>query len=874
MATIASRGERLWFTTAGWLLVCGLAGCGNLRLPAIDPSGERFLLPAPAYTTLAEAEADRSSGVFPQPAFTQPPVPPPCDGLLGNPTGAGLAGRLRPAKLGELQVVPTQVVAPVSSEVIIVGGICGTNGRYVPGKTLEWVLSQESVGNFVQAGRGPYGTLQQLIHPTNGKRSANFIKTTAARNAQVIDRGTPSTLDDVPVSAGQGWVTITSPSEGTSRVTVWSPDAEGWDKRRKTTTIHWLDAAWSLPPCAVALSGSLHPLTVSVRRESDGEPVPGWRVEYEVLPGSVPAGLVTGTGQLATKEAVLTDENGNATLMIRQPNDLLGPGTSQVKIDLIRPENLAGTRERLRVASTVSTITWSAPALTIRAEGPSSSGRGGEFAYVVDVTNPGDLPAENVQLAIGRPDAIEILSSQPSPTQFGANWIWNLARLEPHSTTRVEVVVRAVGRGKIKTCFTVAASNVPSQAEACVETDIAVTCLNFAFLNEPRDVRVGETADYRFRITNDCDQPLTGIQVEADFDAGLSFGNQPTPIGLPPFDLLPGQSEEVALPLVVLAPGNQCLRVAVSADGGHTVRAQSCLDAREVPRAMLDVEIRGPQQLTRGIVAPYEVRVINPGNVPVTGARMVARFSNELKVVGSNPAGRFEPEAFVIDLAPLDPQTSTIISLDLEGTTPETAVFEVVAEGIGAIDRDPVASPLRPFSIEIMPARGDIVDEFPGRIVPPGEPIAPAVPNPGPTTPPAGPGAGNLGNPPTTAGNGRLELALTELVDPVDRGGETFVIVTLRNVGQGADSEIEVTLGLPAGLQFVQADQGTLNFAQDPRFPDLLRATRREMRPGDVLTARIQLRAIAAGDQVIQAAAASTGSVDPIAASTAITVNP
>ena len=37
---------------APWIMVA--AGCANLRLPAIDPSGQRFFLPSPNYTTVAD----------------------------------------------------------------------------------------------------------------------------------------------------------------------------------------------------------------------------------------------------------------------------------------------------------------------------------------------------------------------------------------------------------------------------------------------------------------------------------------------------------------------------------------------------------------------------------------------------------------------------------------------------------------------------------------------------------------------------------------------------------------------------------------------------------------------------------------------------
>src|SRR5205814_825687 len=65
-----------------------------------------------------------------------------------------------------------------------------------------------------------------------------------------LDRGTPVPTDDVLVQSGQAWVTVTSPTEGTSRVTVFAPQVYGWDRRQQTASIYWVDAQWRFPPPA------------------------------------------------------------------------------------------------------------------------------------------------------------------------------------------------------------------------------------------------------------------------------------------------------------------------------------------------------------------------------------------------------------------------------------------------------------------------------------------------------------------------------------------------------------------------------------------------------------------------------------------------
>ncbi|MEZ6106917.1 MAG: hypothetical protein R3B96_12565 [Pirellulaceae bacterium] len=853
-------------------------GCGNLRLPAIDPSGDRFFLPAPNYTTLDGFDSvavNNSAGFLPQPAFTAPPTPPPCDSnQVGGAIGTGLEDRLRPARLGELKVVPTRVVAPVSSEVIVVGGICGSNGCFVPGKTLEWILAQESVGNFVQAGRGPFGSLYSVMNPSSGKRSANYIKTNANRNPMVIDRGTASPLDDVTVKAGQSWVTVTSPTEGTSYITVWSPDAEGWDQRRKTTTIHWIDACWKFPESKAVLAGTQHEMVVNVRRESNGEPVEGWLVEYEVLPDGTIAGfLPVPTADMATqgapisltsKATVRTDANGDARILLRQPTDQIGPGLTQVRVRLIRPENAIGTREKLTVAESVAAIQWSAPALTVRAEGPTVSPLRGEFVYSVLVSNPGDLPAENVTLVVDRPPNLEWIAGNPSPTQFGDQWMWNLGTLPAQSQpVRIELSARAIGQGKGRTCFRVASSNVARQAEACVETAVEVACIGFSFIDPPTEVRVGEAATFRLRLSNECLDPLTNVRVEAAFDEGLEFPGETSPVEIGPFNLAFGQVQELELPLQVVAPGRHCLRVAVTADGGHSAVAGTCVDASDVPRPSMDLVIEGPRMVRRGTETPYSIRVINTGNVAIPATQLFGRFSPELRPVRANVQSRMEQGVWVADLLPIEPRTATIVEVFLVGDVPtENAGFEMWAIGGEA------GTETRAMPITIVPRPEDIIGVGPAGAAAP-QPT-PAVPqDPGVSL--QGPGSNS---PPAVAGDGRLELSLVELVDPVDLGQETALVVVVKNVSGNVDQDITAALSLPPGLTFVRSDAGPLTFAQDPARADRLVATRREMRAGDELTTRVFLRATAAGDQSVRAAVSSSQSTRPVEAATTIFVNP
>ena len=197
----------------GCLVLCFLApGCAGLRLPAIDPSGERIFLPPPNYTALDDGTS------FSGPAWTSPPQAPlagtpaasvavvpysintPTPPLYGPFTGAplpyggpqaspfygGPSASNAPTQLsgltsldprdgiqGRLEVQPTRVLAPVGQEVILLAAICGADGYMVTGEPLEWTLAPNSVGTIVE-----------VDHPERGK---------------YVSVGCPIKLSDSPV---------------------------------------------------------------------------------------------------------------------------------------------------------------------------------------------------------------------------------------------------------------------------------------------------------------------------------------------------------------------------------------------------------------------------------------------------------------------------------------------------------------------------------------------------------------------------------------------------------------------------------------------------------------------------------------------------
>ena len=130
---------------------------------------------------------------------------------------------------------------------VLLAGLRNPCGQYAPEEPIEWILSPESVGHFVEVGQESDYLLCHWRHNASRKLTNDYAIGRTARHDQVITRGNVDPGDDVAVLRGQSWLAVSSPTEGVSLVTAVAPEAAGWDRRQQTSEIYWVSAQWQLP---------------------------------------------------------------------------------------------------------------------------------------------------------------------------------------------------------------------------------------------------------------------------------------------------------------------------------------------------------------------------------------------------------------------------------------------------------------------------------------------------------------------------------------------------------------------------------------------------------------------------------------------------
>lgn len=662
--------SRVFLWVATLLVVSATTGCQQIYLPRIDPNGSSVFLPFPNTTKLAiPALHSRGDipGFFPDPAFAEPPAPPACldggdgEGGICNMFKNKLVGHIQsihksPGSCGELQLSPLRVVAPVGGEVVLLAGICGKDGYLVKREPLEWMLSPDSVGTFIEVGDDARSQTIRALRRDHKveKLDVDFARGRTSNRQTLITRGSPSPNDDIKLLEGQTWLSISSPSEGISRVTALAPESDIWDQRRQTATIYWVDAQWEFPEPKSALSGDSVELTTRVTKAERLKPARGWEVVYTIVDPSVavfapPADPnspdIRINGNAAT---VLVDQNGQANVRITAPPNTRG--TTPVVIEVYRPAEPSDSLPRLLLGRGQTIVTFSAPSLALQAFGPETGMVNEPLTYSVTLANAGDRDAENVDLAFRVPAGMRMVQSSLAPNrQTQDALVWEQGILPAQRQVDITLVLVAQQTGDYNIAF--AAQGAGLQAQSSVATRIIQPSVNVRFqpVGGVAQAEVGGRVEYEIDIENTGTQALSDLLLLIKAGPGLSEvsggGSQVEQrIGI----LQPRETRQLGVVFNVQREGNleAVLQVVSGAanDPNRTVLAERTANILGLPpqpkRPGMEVTIAFPSTVEVGRQGTAEITLKNTGQTTLTGLNVVITNDASLDPTRVNPENR------------------------------------------------------------------------------------------------------------------------------------------------------------------------------------------------------------------------------------------
>ncbi|HUT11645.1 MAG TPA: hypothetical protein VMY42_14185 [Thermoguttaceae bacterium] len=797
---IISRTRSRLTVVASLLSAMTASGCIYLRTPRIDPTGERI--------------------------FVEPPI-------VLDPQYRCEPGPRSPGDDTAVTLLPPATVAPLGSEVVLLAGVRGPDNCLRPNRRLEWSLDPGGVGHFVAVGKNR--TVDLLYGDFNRPRKVDnsYAIGSTSREQVRLTRGTDTAEDDICVLPGQGWITLTSPVEGTSHVTVLAPGVYAWDCRLRAATIHWVDAQWCFPPPAINPAGTTHVLTSTVTRYTDQSPAAGWLVRYEIV-GGPPAGFAPDGAQSVE---VVTDDAGRAGVEIFQTTP--GPGTNNICIQVIRPASLGGPHSRrLSVGGGSTLTTWTTADLAVRMTAQETAEVGATLSYKIEVSNPGDQPAENVVVTDELPESLEFLDSDPTAEITGRTLQWNLGQLGAGESRVIDLNCRAARQGSVTHCAEAtgngnALADGPLSASDCATTTVTAPGLDVT-ITGPSQATVGDDVTFRILVTNQGQNTLTGLVIRDNFDPGLEHPQSADSIEADLDDLAPGESQRLDdVTFRATRAGELCHTVEVTADDGSRGTARGCVTVVErgpgviIPEAngqpvqpppegaglpAVSIKKSGPLQAAVGERADFTIDVTNSGTQTLTEVMVVDTYPASLDPQFGSDGFRFEGENLVYTIDSLLPGETKTLKVVCQCVKPATRTSNLVV----VTTKEGAQAEARAFL--------DIVALQSG-----------------------------------------LTIDVVDLADPVRQGARLTYKIVVTNNGTATEQNVSVTATLPLGM--VPDPLGTTGpggrtiAGQAVRFDPVA-----EILPGETREYRVVVQTFQPGQLTVRAELTSPKLIQPLSA--------
>lgn len=837
-------------------------GCTRIRLPAIDSTGQRIFNPLPATTGLALPGSAGDCGLHgcfsklgdplnlhpfspPEPAFIEPADPPECltptapavpsplapppviDGASNEPCVPGpacpgdcvdgppavLLGKEclmrdhcklpKRGKRGCILLSPQKIVAPVGGEVVLLSGICGQDGYLQVAEPLEWMLTPESVGTFIQVGDDDPGVIHKLARVQKAtKHDPSYAHGVTSTKRTLITRGNLNPADDVQLEKGQTWITISSPSEGASKVTVLAPESECWDQRKATATIYWVDAARQFPGPQIVPAGTPVSLTTRVTRSEGTLPAEGWKVTYQVLDPSLASFADTNGSSFVEAEV---DASGNATVeLIPTPGTA---GTTGVLMKVIRPGGRTDNMPSLTLFSGETYVTWSAPQLAIRAGAPEVASFGVPFDAVVNVSNPGDQATTNVQVVLQLPEGVQATSPDSFATPLPNAIIWRIPELPPKS--QLDLFAKVTTESSAALSFEARADGGLVATDA-VTVDVYRPSLVLSVTPTTERAEVGQPVTFNVDVRNTGDRPLQNVELFAQGGEGMIHESDQTRVRKLKQDgpLQPGETwDDVAVVFIPTDAGRRCIQVEATADAGQRATSEACVIVinKPLPTPAVTATLSGRPRVSVGNETLFRGVVANTGQVPLQEVRVTISYDPQLAPLGATEQFLSDPRTgeYLIEwvIPQLQPGTSETLEGNFRaiGTNPRSSIVMAVVSQQGARDS-------KRFEFEILPSAINQPDQQPS--LPPSLPPAGPTPQIPGAQPPPTPRQPAPQPPPQQPGEAAA-LGLSIFGPPIPVIENQPITYTLRvtNPSIRPDSNISIRFNLPDGISVQRVTQ-------------------------------------------------------------------
>ena len=297
------------------------------------------------------------------------------------------------------------------------------------------------------------------------------------------------------------------------------------------------------------------------------------------------------------------------------------------------------------------TLLCAKPVLVCNKCGPEDACPGDILTYTVRVTNKGSCTAHDVVVTDNVPEGLEHPSGMKTLS-------FRLGSLAPCETKTLNIGLKAVKRGRVCNSVIVTACNANQTSCECC-TVICKYCCEVK-KEGPKEVRVGQNADYGITVMNVGDRSLTDLVVTDCAPAGTTIvtadgatihGNRAT---WHIDEIRSGDQIVLPITLTTCDPGCYCNRVSVTNCQGCGCCAEWMTRWRGTPALnVCVVDMQDPICVNDD--TSYRIVVTNQGNEPDSNVRVVVKFPRQIVPTGAVGASSGQISGQTVTYAPVSP---------------------------------------------------------------------------------------------------------------------------------------------------------------------------------------------------------------------------
>ncbi len=315
------------------------------------------------------------------------------------------------------------------------------------------------------------------------------------------------------------------------------------------------------------------------------------------------------------------------------------------------------------------------PVIGAEVSGPRSITIGREATFSVIVSNAGEVPAQEIAVAVKIPEWTELVGTKmtsgaasPVLEQRGEPLLWRIPRVEARG--KEQLTLRLVPHESKPFDLPVQWTCSPGASQALVEVKEPKLAMT---LDGPTEVVYGQTKVYRLTLTN----PGTGDADNVVLFLAPVDGSSAPPTRHEVGTLRAGENKPIEVELSARQAGTLSVKAVAVAEG--QLRAEVAEEIL-VRRAGLKAVISGPEQKFAGTPTTYTIVVSNPGNAPAENVALAAMLPPGAKFVSSASGQYVDGENKVVWTLPtLRPGVEQEVEFRCSMTSPGANRVQVLA---------------------------------------------------------------------------------------------------------------------------------------------------------------------------------------------------